>query len=40
MYVDFFAFQEARELGFLMAMSVTQPICDAGTLARVMLARM
>ena len=40
MYVDLFAFQQGRTIGFLMTMSVSQPIRDGGTLARVMLARM
>jgi hypothetical protein len=40
MYVDVFAFLKGRSIGFLMTMSVTQPIRDGGKLARVMLARM
>jgi hypothetical protein len=39
MYVDVFAFQQGRTIGFLMAMSVSQPIRDGGTLSRVMLSR-
>jgi hypothetical protein len=39
MYVDFFAFQQARTIGFLMATSVSQPIRDGGTLSRLMLTR-
>ena len=39
MYVDVFAFQRDRTIGFLMTSSVSQPIRDGGTLARVMLSR-
>jgi hypothetical protein len=40
MYADVFAFQQGRGIGFLMTISVRQPIRDGGTLARTMLARM
>jgi hypothetical protein len=40
MYMDVFAFLQGRSIGFLMTMSVTQPIRDGGTLARTMLGRM
>jgi hypothetical protein len=40
MYTDVFAFQQHRTIGFLMTVSVSQPIRDGATLARVMLTRM
>jgi hypothetical protein len=39
MYTDVIAFQQGRVIGFLMTMSVTQPIRDGAMLALTMLAR-